>query len=137
MSSILRTANFVRQSGVARVTARNISRRNYHKIYDENVARGKKFVDEQKAIHHHAASTASMWYKVSLYVALPLVTLSLIRSIKQESEHIAHVKHHAHEEEPEDLSPEFPYQNIRRKDFFWGDGDKTLFWNDLANSHRA
>ncbi|KAK9361275.1 cytochrome c oxidase, subunit VIa [Lipomyces starkeyi] len=135
MSSILRTAHTVRPTVATRVAARNISRRNYHHLYDENTAIGKKFLDEQKAIHHHAASTAGMWYKLSLYVALPLVTVALIRSFKQETEHISHVKHHAHEE-PEDLPPEFPYQNIRRKDFFWGNGDKTLFWNDLTNVHR-
>ncbi|KAK9350347.1 cytochrome c oxidase, subunit VIa [Lipomyces doorenjongii] len=135
MSSILRTAHIVRPTVAARVAARNVSRRNYHHLYDENTVMGKKFLDEQKAIHHHASSTAGMWYKVSLYVALPLVTVALIRSFKQETEHISHVKHHAHEE-PEDLPPEFPYQNIRRKDFFWGNGDKTLFWNDLTNVHR-
>lgn len=30
---------------------------------------------------------------------------------------------------------EYPYQNMRAKRFPWGDGDKTLFWNDKVNYH--
>ncbi|KAL8643096.1 MAG: hypothetical protein Q9228_000276 [Teloschistes exilis] len=31
---------------------------------------------------------------------------------------------------------EYDYQNIRTKKFPWGDGDKTLFWNDKVNYHK-
>jgi cytochrome c oxidase subunit 6a len=30
---------------------------------------------------------------------------------------------------------EYPYQNIRTKNYFFGDGDKTAFWNDKVNYH--
>ncbi|PNY22673.1 Cytochrome c oxidase subunit 6A, mitochondrial [Tolypocladium capitatum] len=30
---------------------------------------------------------------------------------------------------------EYPYQNIRTKNYQWGDGDKTLFWNENVNYH--
>ncbi|GKT95186.1 cytochrome C oxidase subunit [Colletotrichum tofieldiae] len=30
---------------------------------------------------------------------------------------------------------EYPYQNIRTKNYQWGDGDKTIFWNDNVNYH--
>ncbi|KAF5974109.1 cytochrome c oxidase subunit 6a [Fusarium coicis] len=30
---------------------------------------------------------------------------------------------------------EYPYQNIRSKNYQWGNGDKTLFWNDEVNYH--
>ncbi|KAI7761398.1 hypothetical protein LZL87_002213 [Fusarium oxysporum] len=30
---------------------------------------------------------------------------------------------------------EYPYQNIRTKNYQWGNGDKTLFWNDEVNYH--
>ncbi|KAJ0316249.1 hypothetical protein KNSL1_003532 [Colletotrichum chrysophilum] len=30
---------------------------------------------------------------------------------------------------------EYPYQNIRTKNYQWGNGDKTLFWNDSVNYH--
>lgn len=26
--------------------------------------------------------------------------------------------------------------NIRTKNFFWGDGDKTAFWNPKVNHHK-
>jgi len=45
----------------------------------------------------------------------------------------AHWEHVAHEEEtnPRAERPEYPYQNIRTKNFFWGDGDKAsqLFYS--------
>jgi len=31
---------------------------------------------------------------------------------------------------------EYPYQNIRTKNYPWGDGDKTLFWNPEVNYHK-
>lgn len=31
---------------------------------------------------------------------------------------------------------QYPWMNIRNKPFPWGDGDKTLFWNDKVNYHR-
>ncbi|KAK7414155.1 hypothetical protein QQX98_006941 [Neonectria punicea] len=30
---------------------------------------------------------------------------------------------------------EYSYQNIRSKNYQWGEGDKTLFWNDSVNYH--
>ena len=36
-------------------------------------------------------------------------------------EHVAHEEH----ENPRAERPEYPYQNIRTKNFFWGDGDKV------------
>jgi cytochrome c oxidase subunit 6a len=65
----------------------------------------------------------------------------------------AHWEHVAHDT-PREEKPEYPYQNIRTKNFFWGDGDKvrtnqtlttatssltaqqTLFWNDKVNYHK-
>ena len=36
-----------------------------------------------------------------------------------------HWEHWAHMP-PLEERPQYPYQNIRVKNFFWGDGDKTL-----------
>ncbi|KAK9466849.1 cytochrome c oxidase, subunit VIa [Lipomyces arxii] len=115
------------------------ARRNFHhELYKADEAAAKAFADEASAVEHHAASTATLWFRVSAFLAMPLVAAALIRSYKQESEHIKHLKHAAHEKhEDADVPPEFLYQNIRRKDFFWGNGDETLFWNPLVNKHNT
>ena len=46
----------------------------------------------------------------------------------------AHWEHQAHLP-PRSERPEYPYQNIRTKNYPWGNGDKTLFWNDSVNYH--
>jgi len=48
--------------------------------------------------------------------------------------HVEHWNHSVHGPLPEEKI-EFPYQNIRTRNFFWGDGDKTLFWNSRVNYH--
>ncbi|KAI5287955.1 Cytochrome c oxidase subunit 6A, mitochondrial [Ascosphaera acerosa] len=46
-----------------------------------------------------------------------------------------HWEHWAHDTPLEERT-EYPYQNIRTKNFFWGDGDKVSFsWNDKVNYH--
>ncbi|KAI6903808.1 hypothetical protein KC334_g3505, partial [Hortaea werneckii] len=47
---------------------------------------------------------------------------------------VEHWEHKSHDP-PLEEQPEYPYQNIRTKNFFWGDGDKTLFWNPNVNKH--
>ena len=64
-------------------------------------------------------------------IAVPAVAISLLNAYKLYSEHHNHAVHGPLPEE----KVEFPYQNIRTKNFFWGDGDKTLFWNDKVNYH--
>lgn len=68
---------------------------------------------------------------------------------------VEHWEHKAHDV-PLEEKPEYPYQNIRTKNFFWGDGDKvcsaamracarrwliclaqTLFWNPKVNYHKV
>ncbi|KAK4952280.1 hypothetical protein LTR66_013763 [Elasticomyces elasticus] len=46
-----------------------------------------------------------------------------------------HWEHKAHEP-PLEEKVEYAYQNIRTKNYFWGDGDKTLFWNPNVNYHK-
>ncbi|KAK1060419.1 Cytochrome c oxidase subunit 6A [Friedmanniomyces endolithicus] len=47
-----------------------------------------------------------------------------------------HWEHKSHEP-PLEEKVEYPYQNIRTKKFFWGDGDKTAFWNTDVNYHKT
>jgi hypothetical protein len=44
------------------------------------------------------------------------------------NEHWAHWAHM----EPLEERPEYPYQNIRTKNFFWGDGDKVNIFTTLS-----
>ena len=64
-------------------------------------------------------------------IAVPAILISGFNAYKLYAEHH---NHQVHGPLPEDKI-EFPYQNIRVKNFFWGDGDKTLFWNDKVNYH--
>jgi len=90
-----------------------------------------EFALERQGVKDHAHGTADLWRKVTVYIACPAIILSLLNAWKLYSEHH---NHSAHGPLPEDKI-EFPYQNIRVKNFFWGDGDKTLFWNDKVNYH--
>jgi hypothetical protein len=57
-------------------------------------------------------------------VAVPCLILAAINAKLRWD---AHWEHQAHEEHvnPRSERPEYPYQNIRTKNFWWGDGDKV------------
>ncbi|KAK7208517.1 subunit VIa of cytochrome c oxidase [Myxozyma melibiosi] len=134
MSSLLR----VRIARPAVRPASNLfstARRNVHELYARDPAKAKAFLEQEEAVEHHASSTAGLWYKISLFLAIPLCAASLIRSYKMEKEHIHHLYHDAEHYDEESAPNEFPYMNVRNKDFFWGDGDKTAFWS-VANHHK-
>ncbi|KAF8470117.1 cytochrome c oxidase, subunit VIa [Kalaharituber pfeilii] len=90
------------------------------------------FNKERAAIKAHAAQTAELWRKLSLYVAIPALIVASINAYQLWNGHWEHVAH----EPPLEEKTEYPYQNIRVKNFCWGDGDKTLFWNDKVNYHK-
>ncbi|KAK8234191.1 putative cytochrome c oxidase subunit VIa [Phyllosticta capitalensis] len=75
------------------------------------------FNRERAAVKHHAAESSELWRKLS-YLAL-----------NEHWEHAAHAP-------PMEERVEYDYQNIRTKNYFWGDGDKTIFWNDKVNYHK-
>ncbi|RKF78850.1 hypothetical protein GcC1_052034 [Golovinomyces cichoracearum] len=74
------------------------------------------FNRERQAIKDHAAATS---------VGTPLKMDSIIASVnawvlwKEHWEHFSHLP-------PLEERTQYAYQNIRTKNFFWGDGDKTL-----------
>ncbi|AMD21886.1 HFR031Wp [Eremothecium sinecaudum] len=99
---------------------------------DKEAARA--FKEHMVASAHHGEKTSKMWYKISLFVGLPAIMLAAVNTYFVEAEHAAHREHLKHipdEEWPRDYS----FQNMRQKPFFWGDGDKTLFWNPVINRH--
>ncbi|KAI9701701.1 MAG: Cytochrome c oxidase subunit 6A, mitochondrial [Bogoriella megaspora] len=70
-------------------------------------AQDNAFNQERKAVKDHAAATSAGANAYRLWVA-----------------HWEHVEHEEHEN-PRSERPEYQYQNIRTKNFFWGDGDKA------------
>ncbi|KAF2265309.1 mitochondrial cytochrome c oxidase subunit VIa, partial [Lojkania enalia] len=94
------------------------------------------FNRERAKIQEHAAESVEFWRKMTIFVAVPcLIVFGINAKIRWD----AHWEHQAHLPPKEDR-PEYSYQNIRTKNFFWGDGDKarllTLFWNDKYNYHK-
>ncbi|KAI0476205.1 COX6A-domain-containing protein [Xylariaceae sp. FL0804] len=90
------------------------------------------FIRERRAVKEHAAKTADLWRRICVYVIPPALILQSFNAYNLWVEHWQHW---------ETLPPleeriEYPYQNIRTKPFPWGDGDKTLFWNDKVNYHK-
>ncbi|KAI7301279.1 hypothetical protein D0869_05631 [Hortaea werneckii] len=89
------------------------------------------FNGERAAVKEHAAATSDLWRKLSIYVVIPAIAIAGANAYRLWVEHWEHKSH----DPPLEEQPEYPYQNIRTKNFFWGDGDKTLFWNPNVNKH--
>ncbi|ROW07183.1 hypothetical protein VPNG_07388 [Cytospora leucostoma] len=90
------------------------------------------FVKERQAVKEHAAGTTELWRKISIYGCIPALLGAGINAYILYQEHWEHWSHMP----PLEERTEYAYQNIRTKNFTWGDGDKTLFWNDNVNYHR-
>ncbi|KAI1926313.1 Cytochrome c oxidase subunit 6A [Ophidiomyces ophidiicola] len=81
-----------------------------------------EFIRERAAVKAHAAATSDLWRKLSIYVVIPALILGSINAYNLWNEHWEHWDHLP----PLEERVEYPYQNIRSKNFSWGDGDKTL-----------
>ncbi|KAJ4386220.1 Cytochrome c oxidase subunit 13, mitochondrial [Gnomoniopsis smithogilvyi] len=89
------------------------------------------FVAERRAVKEHAAESTALWKKISIFVCIPALVGASVNAYVLWNEHWEHWSHMP----PLEERVEYPYQNIRTKNFTWGDGDKTLFWNDKVNYH--
>lgn len=90
------------------------------------------FNRERQAIKDHAAATSDLWRKLSIYATIPAIVIASVNAWVLWKEHWEHFSHLP----PLEERTQYAYQNIRTKNFFWGDGDKTLFWNDEVNYHK-
>lgn len=90
------------------------------------------FNRERRAVKEHAAKSSDTWRKLSIYVCIPALILAQLNAYNLWNEHWEHWEHLP----PLEERTEYAYQNIRTKNFPWGDGDKTLFWNPKVNYHR-
>ncbi|KAM0175420.1 hypothetical protein ACHAPC_004919 [Botrytis cinerea] len=107
-------------------------------------AENNAFNRERQAVKDHAAATSgtSLEEVVNLVsytpygqvrgATIPCLIIASVNAKILWDEHWAHWDHM----EPLEERPEYPYQNMRTKNFFWGDGDKTLFWNEKVNYHK-
>ncbi|KAM5347065.1 hypothetical protein ACJ41O_010070 [Fusarium nematophilum] len=90
-----------------------------------------EFIKERQHIKEHAQGTTELWKKISIYGVIPCLALAGANAYWLWNEHWEHWSHLP----PLEERPEYPYQNIRTKNYQWGNGDKTLFWNDGVNYH--
>lgn len=100
--------------------------------YNKKAGEAFKKAYEEKV--HHSIGITALWKKITFFVAFPVVALTAIPVTKIELEHAKHREHLRHLPD-EEWPVQYDYQNIRAKKFFWGDGDKTLFWNSDINRH--
>ncbi|KAI1814576.1 cytochrome c oxidase, subunit VIa [Poronia punctata] len=90
-----------------------------------------QFIKERQAVEEHAAATADLWRKISLYFVPAALLAAGVNAYYLWNEHWEHWSHMP----PLEERTEYPYQNIRTKNYPWGNGDKTIFWNDSVNYH--
>ncbi|CCX13586.1 cytochrome c oxidase-like protein [Pyronema domesticum] len=102
-------------------------------IIQGSKAEGNAFIAEREAIRKHAAESAELWRKLSIYATVPFLIIAAVNAKNLWDEHWEHWSHMP----PLEERTEYSYQNIRAKNFPWGDGDKTLFWNDKVNYHKT
>ncbi|ODQ50600.1 cytochrome c oxidase, subunit VIa [Saitoella complicata NRRL Y-17804] len=91
---------------------------------------GAEFLSERAAVEKHSGETADLWRKITYYIAFPLIIVGAVNAKNLYDEHNEHMAHVDITEQPQ-----YAYLNIRTKNFPWGDGDKTAFWNDKVNYH--
>ncbi|OHF03297.1 cytochrome c oxidase subunit VIa [Colletotrichum orchidophilum] len=89
------------------------------------------FIKEREAAKHHAEGTTALWRKISIYACIPALGLAAANAYVLWNEHWEHWSHLP----PLEERVEYSYQNIRTKNYQWGNGDKTVFWNDNVNYH--
>ncbi|KAL4885021.1 FAD binding domain-containing protein [Aspergillus karnatakaensis] len=79
-----------------------------------------EFNRERAAVKHHAASTSDLWRKLSIFAVVPCLIGGGLNAYNLWNEHWEHWEHMP----PLEERVEYPYQNIRAKNFPWGNGDK-------------
>ncbi|ESZ90548.1 cytochrome c oxidase subunit VIa [Sclerotinia borealis F-4128] len=101
--------------------------------------KNNSFNRERQAVKDHAAATSDLWRKLSIYEAdycdSATIPCLIIATVNTKILWDAHWDHWDHMEPLEERT-EYAYQNMRTRNYFWGDGDKTIFWNDKVNYHK-
>jgi cytochrome c oxidase subunit 6a len=80
-----------------------------------------EFITERQHIKEHAQGTTDLWKKISIYAVIPSLVLASANAYYLWSAHWEHWDHMP----PLEERTEYAYQNIRTKNYQWGDGDKV------------
>lgn len=91
---------------------------------------GEKFVGELKKKEQVARSSFKFWRNF-MYGSIVFLLVATIPVAINEMDEIEHRKQMR--KISDDDWETYAYMNIIRKNFFFGDGKKTLFWNDDVN----
>ncbi|KAL9943182.1 hypothetical protein D7B24_004997 [Verticillium nonalfalfae] len=95
------------------------------------------FISERQHAKEHASGTtgpslSNPFRETQLpFACIPALGLAGWNAYSLWNEHWEHWSHMP----PLEERTEYSYQNIRTKNFSWGNGDKTIFWNDDVNYH--
>lgn len=116
----LGTSKFINEPAFAKVKVNKQAGEAFKKAYEEKV--------------HHSEGITNTWKKATYFIAIPAILLTAIPIVNIEMKHAHHREHLRHLPD-EEWPTQYDYQNIRARKFFWGDGDKTLFWNSDVNRH--
>ncbi|KAI7858715.1 cytochrome c oxidase subunit VIa-domain-containing protein [Circinella umbellata] len=84
-----------------------------------------QFVAQREAVKHHAAESAETWKKICIFVCIPTLLASGVNAYNLMKAHEKHQAEHPHE------WVQYPYMNMRGKDYFWG--KNSLFFNPKVN----
>ncbi|KAL2312375.1 Cytochrome c oxidase subunit 13, mitochondrial [Schizosaccharomyces pombe] len=85
------------------------------------------WLEEVQAEEEHAKRSSEFWKKVTYYIGGPALILASANA------YYIYCKHQEHAKHVEDTDPGYSFENLRFKKYPWGDGSKTLFWNDKVN----
>lgn len=96
-------------------------------IWKANPEKAKEFAEFSQHQVEHARASANLWRNISIGT-IPVLAVCAYYVYGTETHHLQHLKEVAKVPD-EDWPVEFEYQNIRSRKFFWGDGEKTMFWS--------
>ncbi|PWO00491.1 mitochondrial cytochrome c oxidase subunit VIa [Tilletiopsis washingtonensis] len=105
-----------------------------HARFASSDALGQELLAERKHAVEHAAGSADLWRKISMYVCLPGSIVLGVYIYQIEAAHIAHRDHELHENDGKvDPGPRYEYRDRRVKPFAWG--NNSFFFNPKANTN--
>lgn len=107
-------------------SGRVFARQNHHITFKPNKAKAEAFRSFEQHSEEHAKGTTSLWRNISL-ACIPVLGVCAFYVYPKEKHHIAHMVELNKLPDDEWPTP-MEYQNMRTKPFFWGNGQRSVFW---------